>query len=336
MRRGLFLPLDDAGAVSGLKYLPAALQAPYKVFQSPCKSSHQSIMAMPRGLDHIVHAVRDLDVAADFYRRVGFTVGARNRHSWGTHNHLVQLPGFFMELLTVAEPEKLKGDGFAALFGDFNRQFLARHQGLSFMMLESEDVPADAAQFRAAGIARSDALAFERPGKGPDGSTVTVGFSLAFARDPRAPEIGFAVCRQYNPQLFWNPALQQHANGATGIAGAVLVAENPTDHHIFLTAFSGVRELHAGSGLLTAPTPRGDIRIMDRAAFQTRFGLEPPDPSSGARLAAVRFLVRERKVLHDTLTASGISFSERMGQTVISPAAAMGATLVFEGPDFGG
>jgi hypothetical protein len=34
--------------------------------------------------------------------------------------------------------------------------------------------------------------------------------------------------------------------------------------------------------------------------------------------------------------ASGISFSERMGQTVISPSAAMGATLVFEGPDFGG
>jgi len=35
---------------------------------------------MARGLDHIVHAVRDLDAAADLYRRLGFTVGARNRH----------------------------------------------------------------------------------------------------------------------------------------------------------------------------------------------------------------------------------------------------------------
>src|SRR5215467_5134661 len=77
-----------------------------------------------RGLDHVVHAVRDLEAAAELYRRLGFTVGARNQHSWGTHNHLIQLPGFFLELLTVAEPEKLGSDGFSALFGTFNRVFL--------------------------------------------------------------------------------------------------------------------------------------------------------------------------------------------------------------------
>src|SRR5215470_1039177 len=59
---------------------------------------------MARALDHIVHAVRDLDAAADLYRRLGFTVGARNRHPWGTHNHIVQFPGFFTELLTLAAP----------------------------------------------------------------------------------------------------------------------------------------------------------------------------------------------------------------------------------------
>jgi glyoxalase-like protein len=291
---------------------------------------------MSRGLDHIVHAVRDLDAAADFYRRAGFLVGVRNRHSWGTHNHIVQLPGFFMELLTVAEPEKLTGEGFPALFGDFNRHFLAQHEGLSFVMLESVDADGDAALFRAAGIARSQALHFERAGKGPDGATVTVGFSLAFARDPGAPEVGFAICRQHHPQLFWNAALQQHRNGATGIAGAVLVAQNPADHHIFLSAFTGERELHAGSGVLTAPTPRGDIRIMDPAAFRARFGVEAPDCAAGARFAAVRFAVRERTALHGALKAGGIPFAEHMGQTVIAPAAALGATIVFEGPDFSG
>src|SRR5919201_5683971 len=124
---------------------------------------------MAGGLDHLVHAVRDLDAVVELYRRLGFTVGARNRHSWGTHNHLVQLPGFFVELLTVAEPEKLGSDGFSTHFGRFNQSFLARQEGLSLLILESQDAAADAAAFRAAGIGASDVLRFEREGKRPDG-----------------------------------------------------------------------------------------------------------------------------------------------------------------------
>jgi catechol 2,3-dioxygenase-like lactoylglutathione lyase family enzyme len=193
---------------------------------------------MPGGLDHLVHAVRDLDAAAELYRRLGFTVGARNRHAWGTHNYLVQTPGFFVEVLTVAEPEKLGSDGFSALFGTFNRLFLKNQEGLSLLILESDDAAADAARFRLAGVGASDAMRFEREGKRPDGSAVKVGFSLAFARDAKAPAIGFAVCQQHFPENFWNPAFQQHANTVSGIAGAVLVSESPRDHEAFLSAFS--------------------------------------------------------------------------------------------------
>src|SRR5437870_2487697 len=122
---------------------------------------------MPRGLDHIVHAARDLDAAAELYRRLGFTVGARNRHPWGTHNHIIQFPGCFLELLAVVEPDKLGSEGFSALFGTFNRLFLKRQEGLSFIMLESADAAADAAAFHAAGIGVSDALHFEREGTRP-------------------------------------------------------------------------------------------------------------------------------------------------------------------------
>ena len=163
---------------------------------------------MSRGLDHIVHAAHDLDAAADLYRRLGFTVGARNRHAWGTHNHIVQLPGFFVELLTVAEPEKLGTDGFSALFGTFNRLFLKQQEGLSLLILESRNAIADASDFRAAKIGVSDAMRFEREAKRPDGSTVKVGFSLAFARDPQAPQIGFA-----EPTLRWSMPRAATASG---------------------------------------------------------------------------------------------------------------------------
>src|SRR6185436_1030125 len=142
-------------------------------------------------------------------------------------------------------------DGFSVLFARFNQSFLARQEGLSMLLLESQDAEADAAAFKAAGIAASGKLTFEREAKRPDGAPVKVGFALAFARDSGAPDTGFAVCQQLHPENFWNPAFQQHANGVSGIAGAVLVAENPADHQIFLTALTGVRELRATSGALS-------------------------------------------------------------------------------------
>ena len=285
---------------------------------------------MPLGLDHVVHAVGDLEGAAGLYRRLGFTVGARNRHSWGTHNHVVQLPGFFIELLTVAEPENLGTDGFSNLFGRFHQSFIGNQDGLSLLLLATDDAATDAAALQSAGIAASEVLKFEREGKRPDGATVKVAFSLAFARDAGAPGVGFAVCEQHFPENFWNPAFQQHANTASGIASAVLVAENPTDHHIFLSAFTGVRDLHATSSGVSVATPQGDIKVMDPAAFRNHFGTEPPDISQGARLAALQFHVRDRNALRAALSGGVIAFSVRMDSTIVAPQSAMGATLVFE------
>ena len=108
---------------------------------------------MPHGLDHIVHAVRDLDAAAEFYARAGFTVGARNRHAWGTHNGIVQLKNTYIEILTVAEPEKIVPHGPRSFsFGAYHRDFLALREGLSMLILNSSDAAADARSFEASGI----------------------------------------------------------------------------------------------------------------------------------------------------------------------------------------
>ena len=87
---------------------------------------------MPHGLDHIVHAVHDLDAAGEFYSSAGFTVGGRNRHPWGTHNRIVQLKNCYIELLEVAEPQEIPPHGEHSFsFGAFNRDFLLARQGLS-------------------------------------------------------------------------------------------------------------------------------------------------------------------------------------------------------------
>ena len=284
---------------------------------------------MTRGLDHIVHAVRDLDAAAALYRGLGFTVGARNRHPWGTHNHIVQFPGVFIELLTLAEPDKLGDDGFSRLFGAYNRDFLARCEGLSLLILESHDAAADEAAFRTAGIAASETMRFEREGKRPDGSPVKLGFSLAFAENKAAPHIHFATCQQHYPENFWNPAFQKHANSATGIAGVVVVAGEPQQHRDFFEAFAGTQAAAAEDGIFLA-TPRGRIDVVTAPAFTHRYGVVAPDVSRGARLAALRFAVTEPSLLQSAPEIAGLAGLYVGNPTVIGAEDAMGATMVFE------
>lgn len=282
---------------------------------------------MARGLDHIVHAVRDLDAAGEAYARLGFTVGARNKHPWGTHNRIVQFPGVFIELLTIGEPDRIPEPRPRSIsFGAFTREFLAKGEGLSMLVLEGKGAAADAESFRAAGIGDFDVFNFEREGKRPDGSAVKVAFSLAFAADRQAPDIGFFTCQQHYPENFWNAAFQKHSNGATGVAGVVFVAENPADHHVFLKAFSGVSDLKSTSSGITIETPRGEIQAMDPAAFRLHYAVEPPDVSRGMRLAAIRFAVRDLAATKATLAAA----AERMDRLIVGPQVAHGATLVFE------
>jgi glyoxalase-like protein len=284
---------------------------------------------MSRGIDHIVHAVRDLDAAADLYRRLRFTVGARNRHPWGTHNHIVQFPGFFIELLTLAEPDKLGSDGFSTLFGAYNRDFVQRSEGLSIVILESKDARADEDEFRAAGILTAPAMRFEREGKRPDGAAVKVAFSLVFASDKASPDIRFATCQQHYPENFWNPAFQRHANGAVDIAGIVAVAQRPEVHARFFETFAGGPPITGDDGFSIA-TPRGTIDVLKPAAFTRRFGVKAPDISTSARLAALRFGVADMSALEALPEQAGIAGVSPGNLTVVGLGDAMGAVLIFE------
>jgi catechol 2,3-dioxygenase-like lactoylglutathione lyase family enzyme len=284
-----------------------------------------------RGLDHIVHAVRDLDAAGEFYRRAGFTVGARNRHPWGTHNRIVQLKKCFIELLEIAEPEKIAPHSARSFsFGAFNRDFLAARDGLSMLILNSTNAAEDARSFKASKISDLDVFDFAREGKKPDGASVKLAFSLAFAREPASPALAFAACQHHYPENFWNPAFQTHANGATGVPGIVMVADNPTDHHIFLKALTGVRDLHSSSIGITAPTENGDIEIMEPVSYRDQFGVSIAVSGEGMTLNALRFEVADIAQAETLLRQAGIAPHRHVGRLIVPPELALGATLIFE------
>jgi hypothetical protein len=213
-------------------------------------------------------------------------------------------------------------------FGAFNRDFLARGDGLSMLVLEGRGT-SDADQFSAAGIGDFEIYNFEREGKRPDGTPIKVAFSLAFAADPDAPHAGFFTCQHRYPENFWNPAFQVHPNTASNVSGVVLVADNPADHHIFLEAFSGVRDLHATSAGIALKTPRGMIEMVNPQAYTDHFGTKPPDTTEGARFAALRFSVREPAVTEAIFKKAAIPYAKHMDLLVVGPDVAMGASLIF-------
>jgi len=286
---------------------------------------------MPHGLDHIVHAVRDLDAAGEFYSSAGFTVGGRNRHPWGTHNRIVQLKNCYIELLEVAEPQEIPPHGEHSFsFGAFNRDFLLARQGLSMLILNSTNAGEDARSFKASKISDFELFNFVREGKKPDGTIVKLAFSLAFASDVKSPRVRFGTCQHYYPENFWNPALQAHANSATAVRGVVLVADNPSDHHIFLKAFTGISDLHSSSIGITARTENGDIEIMEEVSYRDQFGVPVEVNGEGMTLNALRFEVADIAPLEASLRQGGIAARRRVGRLIVPPDLAFGATLIFE------
>jgi len=291
---------------------------------------------LPRGLDHIVHVVRDLQAAAKFYSNAGFTVGARNRHPWGTHNVIVQLKNCFIEILEVAEPDKIVPHGAHSFsFGAFNRDFVALHQGFSMLILNSRDAREDSRSFEASGLSNSKVFDFSREGKKPDGTPVKLAFSLAFASEKASPNVAFAVCQHHFPENFWNPLFQTHGNGVISAPGVVMVADRPSEHEKFLKTFTGSNNAHSGPIGVKVGTENGDVEILKATSFRDEFGVLPGIEDEGLTLNGLRFQVADVAQAEASLRNGGIASHRHLGRLVVAPDVAFGATLIFEGANQG-
>jgi len=227
---------------------------------------------MQRGIDHLVLAVRNLDKAAILFESLGFSLTPRAHHPFGTDNRLVQMQGNFLELLSVEGPADIfepTETGFS--FPAFNRDFLLNREGMSMLVLESKDEDRDQQDFQDGGLRVHDPFTFSRIATPPDGSEVTVGFSLTFASDPKMPETAFFTCRQWKPELFWKPEYQTHGNGARAIAEVLLVAEDTTNAARFLSVLAGAPAQEIKSGEMAVDTPRGRLTALSPAALEARF-----------------------------------------------------------------
>lgn len=291
----------------------------------------------PRGIDHLVLAVRDLDAAEAAFKAMGFTLTPRAYHPFGTANQLAMFDGNFVELLGVADASKIpehSSDGFS--FAAWNRDFIEMREGVSMLVLDSTDPAADHDAFKAAGLTTWPPTSFARAAVQPDGSEAEVSFTLCFAVSAAVPSLPSFTCRQHAPQNFWKPAFQAHANTASVIDGLTVATDDVGTVAAYYTALLGADAVvpdEEGEGAV-ARTARGSIEILPRARLAERFGdAAPAEPavsvSPGPAFAGWRVSVADLEAARAALGAGGVSYSESGGVLRVPAKAGFGAVIEF-------
>jgi len=286
---------------------------------------------VPRAIDHLVIPSRDLAAQADLYRRLGFQVGRRNRHPFGTENHVIQLHGAYLEPIGL-------GEGFSApaeapsefSFARFVARFLERHEGLAMIALRSSNAEKDRRDFEAKGIGGFKPFAFSRQTLTPNGATAEVKFSLAFAKAPPAlGDFSIFACQHHRPDLFWSEAAQRHPNGALKIAGLGFGVERPKEAAEFLARAFDAAEVEAIPEGLGMSIEGARVLVGTPEGVARAYAL--PEPLEGAPpLALAAFHVADLAHCRETFRENGVHFAEAGSRLIVAEREAMGAWLAFE------
>ncbi len=266
---------------------------------------------MSRSIDHLVLCVNDLDAAIAAYRQLGFTVTPRANHPFGTGNALIQLDGMYIELLSVVEPSKIAETDLAVPFSFpvYNRDYLRHREGMSMLALQSSDAETDREVFMAAGAAVPPVFHFERDAKTPQGDTVEVAFSLAFANHPLLRNAVAFVCQhRHPPENFYFPEYQTHANGALAL-GKVIISHWAAD---------AVSEFYEGINVGGLVETLHTDELVEKYGFDDR--LFPSDGFAGFEL-----IVDDIDKISDAAMALG---AVKMNGLLILPPSAFFGTLV--------
>jgi catechol 2,3-dioxygenase-like lactoylglutathione lyase family enzyme len=156
------------------------------------------------GIDHIVIVVPDLDAATESYRGLGFNVVPGGRHPIGSHNALVGFAdGAYLELIAFFDPAAKHRW----------RSALERGGGLVDFCMQTDDLEADAAALRGAGVSIGDPWPLSRTR--PDGFTLQ--WVLATPADAQSGVAPFLI-EDTTPRHERVPRETSHPNGVTGIA----------------------------------------------------------------------------------------------------------------------
>ena len=273
------------------------------------------------GIDHAVVMVRDLDHAAETWKRLGFTLSPRGTHSahMGTGNYTMMLDPDYLELLGVLAPTEHNAPA---------RTMLEKHEGIERVVFTAVDSAAGADEIRARGYAPIGPTDFERPVTMPDGTKSAAKFRTFQWPVKEAPAgMRIFACQHKTRETVWIPELMRHANGAKRLREVLLVAPELAKEAAHLSKMID-RETHTETdGAIAVPSgsDRADFVFMTKEQLGRRY---PGVSLAGLadRGAAGLVIAADLSAAEKALGANGV----RSGQSIcVAPAKANGTLLAF-------
>ncbi len=254
-----------------------------------------------KGLDHVVVMVGDIAAAQRQYEKLGFQVQPRGFHKkLGTANHLMIFDRDYFEILGIVEPTPYNAE---------RRDWLKAGGGLANVALATDGAETAYEAFTAAGLNPDPPLDFDRAVE-IDGRTEHAKFRTVRIPKTNMPVVGFFVCDHLTPQFVYRPEWARHPNGARGIAGVTVIAEQPAKWSSELEKYFGAGSVRREGDGIVANTGTQPIRYLTRQAYGARYpGIVPVRPGDHPALLHIRV---------DNLTTCE-ALLKRNGVTVLKP-----------------
>ncbi|MCS3761077.1 VOC family protein [Bradyrhizobium centrosematis] len=275
------------------------------------------------GIDHAVVMVKDLDKAAENYRRLGFTISPRGTHSahMGTGNYTIMFDPDYMELLGVLAPTEHNAPA---------RAFLdKRGEGIERIAFTAVDSAAGAEEIRARGLTPIGPTDFERPVTLPDGTVSAAKFRTFMWPTAEAPGgVRIFACQHKTRETVWIPELMKHANAAKRIKQILIATPEPTQDAAHLGRLIDREPKAETDGAVTVPSggDRADFVYLTLEQLGKRY---PGVPLAGLAERGGAALVLVSDDLAATEKELG-SAAVRSGPAIcVSPAKANGTLLAF-------
>jgi hypothetical protein len=270
-------------------------------------------------LDHVVVNARDrMDEAAACYRRLGFALTPRGRHTLGTINHLAIFGTDYLELIGL-EPgvETVRGEILRAPFG------------LNGLVFGTEDSLRLYGALKQAGLAVAEPVEFSRPVEMPNG-TEDARFRVVRMEPSAAPYGRVYFCHHFTRHLVWRDEWRHHANGAVGVARAVICAAAPDATAELYRRMFGRETVRPMAGGFTLTVGMSRFDILSPAAVAEGFGAALPDAAGRTTyLVGLGFRVRRLDDTERALDRNGVRLSRERARLVVPASEAFGATIEF-------